>query len=154
MQPFSSVIPKIAGECPICLEEINVGDVDIVAHGGIEGPKHPLHRQCAIDTMEKVRHKCPNCDCSVNRDSLFPLKERVVRELTHMKAAAYTGAKHGLLIAVPTGALAATVLPLPLVVAAVGLMVFNSTAGPVASGFLYRRGITTFFQNPSLHESE
>ncbi len=71
-------------DCPICYEpmhDVEGGTIKkaIVAHNGIDGEKHPMHKECIkkwLNIISQCPVKCPVCNIQVDGNLKFKLKEK------------------------------------------------------------------------------
>ncbi len=80
--------------CGICRESMD--NSDAIAHDGVDGDKHPLHRKCFKEWIKfSGNYNCPSCKSPIEANSLFTWKERVIVELNQIKEDVYEGIAQG-----------------------------------------------------------
>lgn len=79
--------------CGICLDSMENCN-DVIAHDGVDGDKHPWHKECIKTWMfSSGNNKCTHCPSLTDVSSLLSWKEKAVVKLQPMKEAAIEGIK-------------------------------------------------------------
>lgn len=96
---FTTSTEKCSDDCGFCRDTLAEGNV--VIHPGVHGPKHPFHAECVREWMLATGSNylpCPLCQEPLDGTALSSLKDRVIIELTNIKADLVLGLQAGALM--------------------------------------------------------